>query len=83
MYITITDGAIVPISTFRALFGRRTLSNFVVKGNDPTSNEALKRRLYEVLGGKMRLHTASAPMARDRTMVLSEINSRAAAPCSA
>jgi putative ABC transport system permease protein len=48
------NNVVVPISTFRALFGRRTLSNFVVKGNDPTSNEALKKRLNEVLGGKLR-----------------------------
>jgi putative ABC transport system permease protein len=48
------NNVIVPISTFRALFGRRTLSNFVVKGTDPTSNDALKKQLFAVLGGKMR-----------------------------
>jgi putative ABC transport system permease protein len=48
------NNVLVPLSTFRALYGRRTLSDFVVLGADPAQNEYLKRRLYEVLGGKLR-----------------------------
>ena len=48
------NNLIIPISTFRALFGRRYLSNFVVKGTNHESNEDLERRLNEVLGGKLR-----------------------------
>jgi len=48
------NNVLVPLSTFRALYGRRTLSDFVVLGADPAQNEHLKRRLYEVLGGKLR-----------------------------
>lgn len=45
---------IVPLSTFKSIFGRRYLSNFVVKGTDERSNVALERRLNEVLGAKLR-----------------------------
>lgn len=48
------NNVIVPLSTFRAIFGRRYLSNFVVLGEAPARNEQLKRRLFEVLGGKLR-----------------------------
>lgn len=48
------NNVLIPLSTFRALYGRRTLSDFVVLGADPAQNEYLKRRLYEVLGGKLR-----------------------------
>ena len=52
------NNVIIPLSTFRALYGRRTLSDFVVKGENPADNEVLKRRLYEVLGGKLRFDAA-------------------------
>lgn len=48
------NNVLIPLSTFRALYGRRTLSDFVVLGADPAQNEYLKRRLYEVLGAKLR-----------------------------
>jgi putative ABC transport system permease protein len=48
------NNVLIPLATFRALFGRRYLSNFVVKGSDPTSNAALLRRMREVLGGRLR-----------------------------
>ena len=48
------NNVLIPLSTFRALFGRRYLSNFVVKGDDPNSNEVLEKRLREVLGGRLR-----------------------------
>jgi putative ABC transport system permease protein len=48
------NNVIVPLSTFRAVFGRRYLSNFVVKAVTPAQNEAVKKRLYEVLGGRLR-----------------------------
>jgi putative ABC transport system permease protein len=48
------QNVLIPLSTYRALFGRRYLSNFVVLGDDPSSNEALEKRLYEVLGAKLR-----------------------------
>jgi putative ABC transport system permease protein len=44
----------MPLSTFRAIFGRRYLSDMVVKGFEPARNEALKKRLYEVLGARLR-----------------------------
>jgi len=48
------NNVIIPLSTFRAMFGRRTLSDFVVRGATPSANEAIKAQMYEVLGGKMR-----------------------------
>jgi len=48
------NNVLIPFSTFRALFGRRYLSDFVVKGDDSHDNAALKKRLYEVLGGRLR-----------------------------
>jgi putative ABC transport system permease protein len=48
------DHVLVPLSTFKALTGRRTLSNLVVKARSPEQTPALKRQLYEVLGGRYR-----------------------------
>ena len=48
------NNVLIPLSTFRAIFGRRYLSDFVVKAQSPDQNEALKKRLYEVLGGRLR-----------------------------
>jgi putative ABC transport system permease protein len=45
---------IIPFSTFKTVFGRRYLNNMVVKASAPQLNEAMKKRLYEVLGGKYR-----------------------------
>ncbi len=48
------NNAVIPLSTFRAIFGRRYVSDLVVKAEHPEQNEAVKKRLYEVLGGKYR-----------------------------
>ena len=48
------NNVLIPLSTFRAIFGRRYLSDFVVKAQSPDLNEAVKKRLYEVLGGRLR-----------------------------
>jgi putative ABC transport system permease protein len=48
------NNVLMPLSTFRAVFGRRYLSDFVVKAASPEQNETVKKRLYEVLGGRLR-----------------------------
>jgi putative ABC transport system permease protein len=48
------NNAVIPLSTFRTLYSRRYLSNLVLKADAPADNEAMKKRLYEVLGGKYR-----------------------------
>ena len=48
------NNAVIPLSTFKALFGRRYVSDLVIKAYSPAQNEAVKKRLYEVLGGKYR-----------------------------
>jgi len=48
------NNAVVPLATFRALFGRRYVSDLVVRATTPGVNEAVKKRLYEVLGAKYR-----------------------------
>ncbi|MFN7940533.1 MAG: ABC transporter permease [Thermoanaerobaculia bacterium] len=44
----------IPFSTFRALYSRRYLSDMVVKAKSPELNPLVKRRMYEILGAKMR-----------------------------
>jgi putative ABC transport system permease protein len=48
------DHVLMPLSTFRAITGRRYLSDFVVRARTARENPALKRQLFEVLGGKYR-----------------------------
>jgi putative ABC transport system permease protein len=48
------DHVLVPLSTFRTLFGRRHVSDFVVRARTPALTPALKWRLYEVLGARYR-----------------------------
>jgi putative ABC transport system permease protein len=48
------DRAFIPGSTFRALYGARQVSNFVVQAKDAKATERVKNRLYEVLGGRLR-----------------------------
>jgi putative ABC transport system permease protein len=48
------DRAFIPGSTFRALFGTRNVSNFVVQALDVTRTEAVKTRVYDVLGRRLR-----------------------------
>lgn len=49
---------VVPISTFEALYGRRFLSNLVLKPSRPELMETVKRRTFEVLGSKYRFDLA-------------------------
>jgi putative ABC transport system permease protein len=46
--------AVIPLSTFEALFGRRYLSNIVFQPAAPELTEIAKRRFHEVLGAKYR-----------------------------
>jgi putative ABC transport system permease protein len=46
--------AFIPGSTFRALYGTRRVSNFVVQAEDVTRTEAVKKRVYEVLGQRLK-----------------------------
>jgi len=48
------NNVVVPLSTFRSLYGRRYLSDIVVKAADVGQNELVQDRLYEVLGAKYR-----------------------------
>ena len=48
------NNAVIPLSTFRAIFGRRYVSDLVVKASAPELNESVKKQLYDVLGGKYR-----------------------------
>ncbi len=48
------DHAVIPISTFEAMYGRRYLSNLVFDVDDPAHMERAKKRFAEVLGGKYR-----------------------------
>lgn len=48
------NNVVIPLSTFRSLFGRVYLSDMVVRASDPRDNEHVKKRLFEVLGGKYR-----------------------------
>jgi putative ABC transport system permease protein len=48
------NNAVIPLSTFRAIFGRRYVSDLVVKASAPELNESVKKQLYEVLGSKYR-----------------------------
>jgi putative ABC transport system permease protein len=46
------DHAVIPLSTYEAIFGRRTLSNLVFKVTAPELMENAKKRFAEVLGAK-------------------------------
>jgi len=48
------NNAVIPLSTFKAIFGRRYVSDLVVKAALPSQNKEVKDRLYQVLGGKYR-----------------------------
>ena len=48
------NNVVIPLSTFRALYGRRYLSDFVVRADSPEGTAAMKARLFEVLGAKYR-----------------------------
>ena len=46
--------AVIPLTTFKTLFGRRHLSNLIIKPAEPALMETAKRRMHEVLGAKYR-----------------------------
>lgn len=48
------NNVVIPLSTFRALFSRRYLSNIVVKAESEAANATMISRLHEVLGAKYR-----------------------------
>jgi len=48
------DHVLIPLSTFKAITGRRYLSDMVVKASSIADTPVLKAQLYEVLGGKYR-----------------------------
>jgi putative ABC transport system permease protein len=48
------DHAVIPLTTFEATFGRRTLSNLVFKAATPELMGVAKKRFNEVLGAKYR-----------------------------
>jgi len=48
------DHAVIPLSTYEAVFGRRYLSNLVFKVAEPEQMERAKKRFNEVLGAKYR-----------------------------
>jgi putative ABC transport system permease protein len=48
------DAVTMPLSTFRALYGRERLSDIVFRAKNPRDNELVKKRFYEVMGGKYR-----------------------------
>lgn len=48
------DRAYIPAATFEAMFGRRYIENIVYKIKDPRQTEAVKSRVYQVLGKKYR-----------------------------
>ena len=47
------NNVVIPLSTFRSMFGRRTLSDFVVKADRPDENKELGAELYRVLGARL------------------------------
>jgi len=48
------SGTFIPLTTFEAVMGRRTLSNVVFKPTSPEHMEVAKSRFYEVLSSKYR-----------------------------
>ncbi len=50
------EKAFVPESTYRGLFGTRTVDNFIFKPKDAESVPAVTRRVYEVLGRRLKFN---------------------------
>ncbi|MBL8112847.1 MAG: ABC transporter permease [Acidobacteria bacterium] len=47
------NAVVIPISTFKAMFGRDQLSNIVVQSPKPGQMKGILRQMNEVLGGKL------------------------------
>lgn len=52
------DHAVIPLTTFQAMYGRRYLSNLVFKASAPELMGVAKRRFNEVLGAKYKFDPA-------------------------
>ena len=48
------ERAVIPASTFRSLYGSRRVNSLLVRPVDPANSEAVKARIYEVLGSRYR-----------------------------
>ncbi|RMF73113.1 MAG: ABC transporter permease [Acidobacteria bacterium] len=53
-----TSNAVIPITTFRAQFGRTRLSNLVIRPQEPERMKAALAQLHEVLGARYRFDPA-------------------------
>jgi putative ABC transport system permease protein len=53
-----SDHAVIPLTTFQAMYGRRYLSNLVFKASTPALMEVAKKRFNEVLGAKYKFDPA-------------------------
>ncbi len=47
-----SDWAFIPMTTFKALFGHRYVSNFVYQVSDPRISKSVQQKVYETLGKK-------------------------------
>jgi len=48
------DAAFMPGATYRALFGARQVNNFIAQARDSAQTDAVKTRIYEVLGRRLK-----------------------------
>ena len=55
------SGSIIPITTFKAQFGRDRLEDFVIKPSDPARMEAAIKSVREVLAAKYKFDPADEP----------------------
>jgi putative ABC transport system permease protein len=55
------EGAIIPITTFKAQFGRDQLTNLVIRPQDPARMKAAIRAVREVLASKYQFDPADEP----------------------
>lgn len=55
------DRAVIPASTFQAIYGHRNVSHLLVRPRDVAEAEIVKRRLYEVLGRKYKFDPDDEP----------------------
>jgi len=53
-----SEKVVIPLSTFEVLFGRDYLNNVIFKPVSLDTNEAVVKKVYEVLGGKHRFDPA-------------------------
>lgn len=51
-----SDRIFIPLSTHQAVFGSRYLSNLIYRPVDPEFSERIERRMYDLLGRKLRFN---------------------------